>query len=89
MEQGNFRFGPPWKSGSRTSMRGGGTPVTKLRNTTEFETIVLESPMAVENVRSDCAGGMVMMLDEFNSLHTAHIYDTLYEYSAKKEKPTI
>ena len=76
--------------GSSGAIRGGGTPVTKLVDTTELGAIVPESHMKIEDVVTDCAGGVALVLDELKSLPTAHIDDSLCEYDAKNEgKPMI
>ena len=76
--------------GSSGAIRGGGTPITKLVDTTELGAIVPESHMKIEDVVTDCAGGVALVLDELKSLPTAHIDDSLCEYDAKNEgKPMI
>ena len=66
--------------GSRGATRGGGTPVTKLFDSTKLGAIAPES-----HLEAGCASGVVKVVDELTSLPTAHIDDSLCEYNARKE----
>ena len=71
--------------GSSEATRGGGTPVTKLFDSTKLGVIAPESQLEVDDVVSGCASGVVKVVIELTSLPTDHIDDSLCEYNARKE----